>query len=724
MICLLVALVIPREWSLNRGTSLYVSKHSLTLMTDISAQQQAQSATKRGFVKQVISGDAVVLQGPAQNGPPKEVTVYLANINSPRLARRPVDDSDGSPDEPYAWEAREFLRKKIVGQTVVFVRDFLSTSNREHGRIYLRNWNFRSQAWKQIDENTQKLLDLQEQRKLPRRVVGPKTTYRDILVAHYKQAQIDAVVEQVRDGSTLRLFLLPSFEYVTVMLSGVKSPSVRSGPEGKAEEFGEEAKFFVESRYAKDRRIRMWKNYSGAPIYDRKSYSAKVVEIGLGDSINVVKDNEEEVTKKYFSSLRPPRRDNAGGEGGATARQFRPLYDIPFSSLILDISRTNFSYCSVRDKRIPAKTFVGKRVTVVVDYVQPKSDQFPEKTCCSVSANSQDIGELLVSKGLAKVVRHRQDDDGRSSRYDALLAAEAVAEKEKKGMWADKSENSGLIRVQELQGDAQRSKQFLPYLQRSSRPEGIVEFVSSGSRMRVYVPKETCLITFLLAGISCPRGARIGPGGKLIGESDPGADEALAFTKSKCLQHEVQIEFTSQLNVLLLQSTGYVENDGESEKLKQVADMGDRKINCKKVVVTEVYPDLHFAAQLFEEGPAIEKLMGNLQNELSPGTTNATLLKRGQLVAARYKIGNLWHRVKVESIRGNDAEIYYVDFGNREQVKTSELAVLPMQFHSQPAGAKEFQLAWSLPLKMNTMQETPEKLLRLSAFHTSSIFKH
>lgn len=125
--------------------------------------------------------------------------------------------------------------------------------------------------------------------------------------------------------------------------------------------------------------------------------------------------------------------------------------------------------------------------------------------------------------------------DNRSSQYDALLAAEANAEKEKKGLWSEKTDKAPTIRVQELQGDVQRSKQFLPYLQRSTRPEGIVEFVASGSRLRVFVPKETCIFTFLLAGISCPRGARIGPGGK----SAPFADEALKFTKIKCLQHDV-----------------------------------------------------------------------------------------------------------------------------------------------------------------------------------------
>ena len=40
-----------------------------------------------------------------------------------------------------------------------------------------------------------------------------------------------AVVEHVRDGCTIRAFLLPSMHYVTVMLSGIKvCPSARPPP--------------------------------------------------------------------------------------------------------------------------------------------------------------------------------------------------------------------------------------------------------------------------------------------------------------------------------------------------------------------------------------------------------------------------------------------------------------------------------------------------------------
>ena len=74
----------------------------------------------------------------------------------------------------------------------------------------------------------------------------------------------------------------------------------------------------------------------------------------------------------------------------------------------------------------------------------------------------------------------------------------------------------------------------------------MVEFVASGSRLRLYIPRETCLVTFLLAGISCPRGTRPNLGGQAgVQEGEPFGDEALLFTKENCLQRQVEIEVES-----------------------------------------------------------------------------------------------------------------------------------------------------------------------------------
>lgn len=60
------------------------------------------------------------------------------------------------------------------------------------------------------------------------------------------------------------------------------------------------------------------------------------------------------------------------------------------------------------------------------------------------------IAEALISKGLATVIRHRGDDDQRSSVYDELLSAEARAIKNSKGLHSKKE--YPLHRVADISG--------------------------------------------------------------------------------------------------------------------------------------------------------------------------------------------------------------------------------------------------------------------------------
>ena len=100
----------------------------------------------RGTVKEVVSGDTLVIMGPPRGGPPPEKRLTLASLIAPRMVRSVAacaqlyGDStypstadaaclqarrDGSTaDEPFAWQSREFLRQKSIGQ--VFVAVFCS----------------------------------------------------------------------------------------------------------------------------------------------------------------------------------------------------------------------------------------------------------------------------------------------------------------------------------------------------------------------------------------------------------------------------------------------------------------------------------------------------------------------------------------------------------------------------------------------------------------------
>ena len=65
------------------------------------------------------------------------------------------------------------------------------------------------------------------------------------------------------------------------------------------------------------------------------------------------------------------------------------------------------------------------------------------------------MAEALISRGLAFRIRHRQDDDNRSSQYDALIMAEQKAQKAEKGCFSKNLPPT--LRVSELDGTKARA---------------------------------------------------------------------------------------------------------------------------------------------------------------------------------------------------------------------------------------------------------------------------
>lgn len=339
----------------------------------------------------------------------------------------------------------------------------------------------------------------------------------------------------------------------------------------------------------------------------------------------------------------------------------------------------------------------------------------------------RNVAELLVGKGLATVVRYRQDDDQRSSRYDELLAAEAQAIKGSKGLHG-KKEVAG-VRINDLTTDHSRIKhQYLPSWQRALRIEAIVEFIASGSRYRLYLPKDSCLVTFLLGGISCPRSSRPALAGAPAQEGEAYGDEALAFVKERILQRDVSVHIDTtdkaatsvigwlwtdnnvNLSVALVEEglatvhfsaekseyyralktaedsakagkkkiwSTYVE-ETETDEVKEEdkeEKITERKVNQVKVIVTEVTPELHFFVQHADQGAKLEALMSKLRKEFqaSPPTAGTYSPKRNELCAARFSEDNEWYRAKVERVQGQTATILYVDYGNKEVSRTNQL---------------------------------------------------
>ena len=203
---------------------------------------------KISLIRQVQDGGAVVIRGQPRNGPPPERTLALAEIEAPRMARKPNQNNAGQGDDAWSWEAREYLRKLLVGKSVLCtVSHTIPSSGREYGYVLIGSSDpekAENVAVKLVSEGLARVRDnchdpefnsAQDAAKAAKKGQWsdePMTDHiRNVtwevenprqLVDRFAGKPIDAIIENVRDGSTVRAFLLPDFYHVTLMMSGVR----------------------------------------------------------------------------------------------------------------------------------------------------------------------------------------------------------------------------------------------------------------------------------------------------------------------------------------------------------------------------------------------------------------------------------------------------------------------------------------------------------------------
>uniref|UniRef100_A0A7N8WKR6 Staphylococcal nuclease domain-containing protein 1 n=1 Tax=Mastacembelus armatus TaxID=205130 RepID=A0A7N8WKR6_9TELE len=677
----------------------------------------------------VLSGCAIIVRGQPRGGPPPERQINLSNIRAGALARRAAQgqpDTKDTPDEPWAFQAREFLRKKLIGKEVCFTVENKTSLGREYGMVYLGKDStgeniaeslvseglatVRREGVKANPEQA-RLSDLEDQAKASKKGLwseGAGThTIRDIKYTienprnfvdslHQKpvndgtetpepfaaeakfftesrllQRDVQIILESCPNQIILGTILHPNGNITELLL---KEGFARCVDWSMAVYTQGAEKLRAAERSAKERKVRIWRDYVAPTAnLDQKDrqFVAKVMQVVNADAM-VVKLNSGECKTIHLSSIRPPRIE---GENKDKDKRFRPLYDIPYMFEAREFLR---------------KKLIGKKVNVTVDYIRAATGPgegtpaFPERTCATVTIGGINIAEALVSKGLATVIRYRQDDDQRSSHYDELLAAEARAIKNGKGLHSKKE--VPIHRVADISGETQKAKQFLPFLQRAGRSEAVVEYVFSGSRLKLYMPKETCLITFLLAGIECPRSSRNMPGGMQVAE--PFSDEAMLFTKELVLQREVEVEVESMdkagnfigwlhiegvnLSVALVENalskvhftaerSAYYKTlisaeeacrqrkekiwanyeEKPDEEVVHLSEEKERVANYRPVYVTEIADTLHFYAQDVETGSQLESLMETMRAEIAaqPPVEGSYSARRGDYCLAKFADG-------------------------------------------------------------------------------------
>lgn len=748
------------------------------------------------------------LEGNARPGiPAPQRQLSLAFVNVPRLNSK-------TGDEPGAFQAREFLRKLLVGKQITFTIAYsIPGSQREFGVVRLNGKDvnelllrdgliqFREESIKRedVDNTTLEVYQIQEaQARSEFKGLWAKeplvihTSYdtpeepKNFLASHQGK-QIEAVIEQVKAGDLVRtrLILEPSkHQYVNLLLAGIKCPaSAKPSADGATEpgeEFGETAKTFVESRLLQ-RSVKvtiLGLNQHGTAFVAAVAHPAgniaeallssglaRVVDYQstmIGEGIGKLRAAENAAKLKKLNLWRAFVSRKAPASGSFEAVISRIVSPDSICVRGKDGAERRLQMSSTRGPRtndekqasfIPeAKEFlrkksIGKHVTVAIDFKKPASDGFDEREVATIILGKDNLAKVMIERGYATVIRHRKDDEDRSPHWDELLAAEEKAISDQKGMHSPK----GAVaqgRIVEASENVQRAKQYLSTFQRAKRLPGVVDFVSSGGRFKVFIPRENCKLTLVLSGIRVPKSAR-----SASEATESWGKEAADYAARRALQRdvEIQVETTDRLGGFIgtlfvgkedlalglleeglatvhdysAEQSGHAtlyreaqtraqtarkglhENYDPNEVLQKEpatngsavdAVSGSSQREYLDIVVTDVSPSgaFHYQ-QVGDNVKQLEKLMADLQVAYkSTSSAVSAPPKVGDSVAAKFSEDNAWYRAKVRRVDRSaaKAEVVYFDYGNTELVPFKDIAPLEHKFTSVPAQAKEARLSF------------------------------
>lgn len=550
------------------------------------------SNTFIGSVKSVLSGDTLILTSP--NNPTAERTLSLAYVTAPHLRRE--------GDEPFAFQSREFLRNLVVGKLVQCTIHYtIPTSGREFGAVKLKDGTDlpdelvkagwlkvredagRKEESEDILEQLEKLRGLEAQAKAEGKGLwvgtgGMIEVQNDLggpdFLKQWKGKTVDGIVERVLSGDRLLVrLLLSEKKHVQPMtlLAGIRTPATErtltsTGATQAAEEFGNEAKAFVESRLLQ-RQVKVeivGASPQGQLVADVMHPRGNIAEFMLQDGLARCNDFHSTMLGGKMAALRAAekqaqdkklrlhRHHVVKADGG---NQDMIVTKIIGADTILVRTKTGttdkrINFSSVRGPRAgessespfrdEAKEFlrqkaIGKHVKISIDGTKPATEGYEQRDAATVTEKGKNLGLALVEAGWASVIRHRKDDTDRASNYDELLAAQEKAKEEKKGMWSGKPGKAK--QYADLSENTQKAKIMLATLQRQKKVPAIVDFCKSGSRFTILVPRENVKLTMVLGGIRAPRAPRAdGEGGEPFGK------DAIDLANRRCNQRDCEVD--------------------------------------------------------------------------------------------------------------------------------------------------------------------------------------
>eukprot|EP00188_Purpureofilum_apyrenoidigerum_P002004 Plantae.Rhodophyta-Purpureofilum_apyrenoidigerum.ctg21766.p1 GENE.Plantae.Rhodophyta-Purpureofilum_apyrenoidigerum.ctg21766~~Plantae.Rhodophyta-Purpureofilum_apyrenoidigerum.ctg21766.p1 ORF type:complete len:544 (+),score=106.51 Plantae.Rhodophyta-Purpureofilum_apyrenoidigerum.ctg21766:1292-2923(+) len=404
------------------------------------------------------------------------------------------------------------------------------------------------------------------------------------------------------------------------------------------------------------------------------------------------------------------------------------------------------------------KRLIGKKVKVSLDYSRKPLEDSPHKDAMifatisrEKSDSSEDIGSGLVSNGYVTVMRHRSDEE-RARLYESYVHLEKEAASAKKGVHSDKQ--PGVRRVNDLTGaeNKKRSKEMLSSFENVGKIRGILEYASTGSRFRVYLVKESCLIAIALKGVRSPVPSRTNTQDSAQQKGAPFGDEALHFVKLSYLQRDVELEISSvdrtgaylgsvyassmtpggpEIDIgLSLLTNGYAtlnefydpsRDEGGEAYVKAEADakaankglwreqnlLEEKNLAAKdaesenasgKVLRGRVV-EIEYGGRIYMHvGDNVQESLRKIEmalRDLNVGSeVPDSVLQSQETFAARFSADNQWYRCKIlaKDDKSKTVKVRFVDYGNEEWVSKKDIQRLPGAAASIPKLATELKL--------------------------------
>ncbi|KAA8492726.1 Ribonuclease TUDOR 2 [Porphyridium purpureum] len=310
---------------------------------------------------------------------------------------------------------------------------------------------------------------------------------------------------------------------------------------------------------ARDARRGVWVSFeppAGAQLGAALSapFEATVQEVVSGDTLVVVPESGPHALSPVRISLasvrapRPARGMQKEEYMGADAREFLRRKCIG-KRVSVHVQYQRVPQAAQQSQASSSGTAPMLFADVFQDRPAAAASNGSEKLNGSESSGSPRmcLSTELVRAGYATVIKHRSGEDT-SSVYEDLLQEESQAVEKKRGLHKPSPAGSGAPRrVNDLGApDAKkRARDMLPFLEKAGAMRGVVEHASTGSRFRVYIPKDHMIIPVALRAARAPAPARrnaTGATGTAAAErGDPMGDEALFFARSMFLQRDVDV---------------------------------------------------------------------------------------------------------------------------------------------------------------------------------------